>query len=184
MRARLIRRWFASLALLALPCAAYATGDAKTDQPMTAVEKVDLAQYLGAWYEVAMIPNRFQAQCVGDTQARYSMDGEQLKVLNRCRKADGSVDETNGSAKIVPGTNNAKLKVTFFWPFYGNYWIVALDPQYRWVLVSEPSRKFGWVMSRTPTLDAATLRSVLDQAAAQGLNPADFKITPQPKPLG
>lgn len=172
-----------ALVALVIPVAAHATSEAKTEKPMTAVDKVDLQQYLGAWYEVAMVPNRFQAQCVSDTQARYSMDGDQIKVVNRCRKADGSMDETNGSAKIVPGTNNAKLKVTFFWPFYGNYWIVALDPQYRWALVSEPSRKFGWVLSRTPTLDTATLHKVLDQAAAQGLNPADFKITPQPKPL-
>ena len=98
--------------------------------PLPTVAEVDLARYAGAWYEIALLPNRFQKQCVADTQARYRLDGERVEVINRCRMADGRVDDIKGHAKVVPGSGNARLRVTFFWPFYGDYWVLALDPDF------------------------------------------------------
>ena len=95
--------------------------------PLPTVPSVDLARYAGAWYEIALLPNRFQKQCVADTQARYQLDGDRVAVLNRCRLADGRVDDIKGRAKVVDGSGNAKLRVSFFWPFYGDYWVLALD---------------------------------------------------------
>jgi len=83
----------------------------------------------------------------------------------------------------VDGSNNAKLRVSFFRPFYGNYWVLALDPQYRWVLIGEPGREYGWILSRTPTLDKATLDSILNRAVALGYDRAAFRLTPQTQPL-
>jgi len=151
--------------------------------PLPTVASVDLARYAGAWYEIALLPNRFQKQCVADTQARYRLDGERVEVINRCRMADGRVDDIKGHAKVVEGSGNAKLRVTFFWPFYGDYWVLALDPEYRQVLVGAPNRNYAWVLSRTPQLDDSALEALLDRAAALGFNKSAFKRTPQTQPL-
>lgn len=151
--------------------------------PLPTVESVDLARYMGEWYEIALLPNRFQSMCVADTQASYRLDGDGVRVRNRCRKADGGIEEANGIAKVVEGSGNAKLRVSFFRPFYGDYWILSLDPNYRWVLIGEPSRKYGWVLSRTPTLDDASLQIALDKAATLGFDRSAFRRTPQNKPL-
>jgi apolipoprotein D and lipocalin family protein len=158
--------------------------------PLATVPSVDLNRYLGNWYEVAMIPNRFQAMCKSDTQANYSLQntwtGDSIRVTNRCRKSDGSVETAVGVAKITPDSNNAKLKVAFFRPFYGNYWVLALGDQsasYDWVLVGEPKRAFGWVLSRTPVLDEASLNAALNKAESLGYTRSQFVKTAQNKPL-
>jgi apolipoprotein D and lipocalin family protein len=151
--------------------------------PLPTVESVDLGRYVGSWYEISALPNRFQAQCVADTQARYRQMGDDIEVVNRCRKADGSVDSATGIAKVVAGSGNAKLRVSFFRPFYGDYWILALAPDYRWVLIGEPTRRFGWVLSRTPQLNAADLDTALTRAEALGYPRSAFKITPQVEAL-
>ncbi len=168
---------FATLLLVLAGCAG------KPAAPLPTVPTVDLTRYMGAWYEIALIPNRFQAVCVADTQARYRVDGDVVRVWNRCRQADGTITDANGIAKAVDGSNNAKLRVSFFRPFYGNYWVLALDPQYRWVLIGEPDREYGWILSRTPTLDKATLDSILNRAVALGYDRAAFRLTPQTQPL-
>lgn len=148
-------------------------------RPLTTVVSVDLQRYLGTWYEIALLPNRFQAVCVADTQAHYSLDDGDIKVRNRCHKADGTVEEAIGIAKVVPDTSNAKLRVSFFRPFYGNYWVLALGPDYSWVLVGEPGREYGWVLSRTPQLPAAALDTALSRASELGFDRKAFRTTPQ-----
>jgi apolipoprotein D and lipocalin family protein len=101
-----------------------------------------------------------------------------LRVLNQCKDATGKTTEANGIAKIVEGSNNAKLRVSFFRPFYGNYWVLALDPDYKWVLVGEPKRTFGWVLARDNKLDEATLSTVLDRAVSLGYDRNAFKPSP------
>lgn len=155
--------------------------------PMATVANVDLNRYLGNWYQVSMIPNKFQAMCVADTQANYSLQdtwtGDSIRVTNRCRKSDGTVEAAVGVAKIVPDSSNAKLKVAFFRPFYGNYWVLALGDNYDWVLVGEPKREFGWVLSRQPTLDAASLNAAMQRAEALGYQRSQFVTSPQTQPL-
>lgn len=147
------------------------------------VAAVDLARYSGDWFEVAMLPNRFQAQCVADTQARYREVAGDVEVVNRCREADGKVSEARGIAKVVDGSGNAKLRVSFFRPFYGHYWVLALSDDYRWVLVGEPKRKYGWVLSRTPVMSPADLAAALSRAQALGYDRAAFQLTPQTRAL-
>ena len=146
--------------------------------PMPVVASVDVARYLGTWHQVAWIPNSFQGDCVSNTQATYTLDGKDLRVQNQCKDVNGKTTEAIGIAKIVGGSNNAKLRVSFFRPFYGNYWVLALDPDYKWVLVGEPKRTFGWVLARESKLDAATLNQILDRAVALGYDRATFKMSP------
>ena len=175
--ARLTMALAAGAALLAL--AGCASGPGTPAAPLPTVASVDLARYAGAWYEVASLPNRFQKQCVADTQARYRPVGDEIEVRNRCRTADGTVEDITGIAKVVPGSGNAKLRVSFFRPFYGDYWILAFGPDQRWVLVGEPGRRFGWVLSRTPEMAAADLAAALDRAQALGFERGAFRLTPQ-----
>lgn len=119
------------------------------------VDYVDLNRYLGKWYEVGRYPNSFQKNCYQST-ATYGLNKDgSISVYNECKK--GSPDGVNksifGKALIVDKKSNSKLKVTFFWPFYGKYWIIDLDKDYRYAVVSEPKKKYLWILSRTPVLD-------------------------------
>lgn len=142
---------------------------------LNSVAMVEVPRYLGTWYQQALIPNKFQAVCATDTRATYLRDGDGLVVVNQCRRADGTVETAKGVAKIVEGSNNAKLRVSFFRPFYGDYWVLALDPNYNWVLVGEPKREFGWILSREAKLDETTLNQILDRAVTLGYERAAFK---------
>jgi apolipoprotein D and lipocalin family protein len=146
------------------------------------VPSVDLSRYVGTWHEIARLPNRFQKNCASGTTATYSLrpDGK-ITVLNQCRKADGSTIKATGTAKLADDKGpNSKLKVTFFWPFYGDYWIIALDPQYKWALVGEPDRKYLWILAREPRLDDATYKDIVARAAQQGFPVDKLMKTPQP----
>lgn len=141
------------------------------------VPSVDLSRYAGMWHEIARLPNRFQKKCDSSSTATYTLrpDGK-ITVLNQCRKADGSTARVTGTAKLAdPKGPNTKLKVTFFWPFSGDYWILALDPEYRWALVGEPERKYLWILAREPRLDDATYQDIVARAARQGF-PVDKLI--------
>ena len=176
----------ARLCHLLAPAALFALvacSSAPPGPPLPTVAAVNLARYLGIWYEIAVVPNRFQKQCAADTQARYRQQGADIEVLNRCRQADGTSSEVTGVAKVVAGSGNAKLRVSFFWPFYGDYWVLALPEDYRWVLVGEPERRYGWVLSRTPQLAPADLEAALQQADGLGYDRRAFKLTPQTQPL-
>ena len=176
---RLVATAASALALAVFPgfCAA------DPSDALATVASVDLDRYLGRWYEIARLPNRFESQCASDVEARYRREPAGIQVLNRCRKADGGISESNGHAKIVAGSQNAKLRVTFFWPFYGDYWILALDPDYTEVLVGAPSRKFAWVLSRRPDMPEDRLASLLARAQALGFDSSAFLKTAQLKPL-
>jgi apolipoprotein D and lipocalin family protein len=150
--------------------------------PLPTVAAVDLDRYLGTWFEAASVPNWFQAMCVAGTQARYRRDGDVVEVVNSCRQADGTLASATGVAKVVPGSQNAKLRVSFFRPFYGDYWVLALADDYRWMLVGEPKRRYGWILSRTPALAAADREAALAHAEALGYARAAFRVTPQPQP--
>jgi apolipoprotein D and lipocalin family protein len=140
--------------------------------PPEVVTQVDLARYMGTWHEIAKFPNRFQRGC-GCTTANYTLrpDGK-VSVLNRCRTADGTTRTAKGWAKVVDANTRAKLKVTFFWPFFGDYWILALDPGYRHVLVGTPDRKYLWILAREPRMEADTYEVLVAKAREQGFDTA------------
>jgi lipocalin len=104
---------------------------AKPCKPLATVPHVDLSEYLGRWYEIARYPARFERKCVVNAMANYPQrsDGK-IEVLNTCRREDGSVKKTKGIAEIEDPNTNAKLKVTFLWPFSGDYCILDLAPGY------------------------------------------------------
>ncbi len=145
--------------------------------PVQTVPAVDLARYVGKWYEVAAFPMFFQRNCAGDTTAEYAFrpDGD-ISVVNRCRTEDG-FDEATARAWAVEGSGNARLKVSFFWPFRADYWVIGLDSGYRWAVVGNPERKYLWILSRTPKLPQDQLESALASARAQGFDLAQLRYT-------
>lgn len=175
----------ANLAALALTAftalttftAAHAAEPPAAPPPLQPLPSLDVPSYMGTWYQVAWFPNRFQKQCVSDTQAQYRQrDDGRIEVLNRCRLADGRLDEAAGIARPAGSTlrdqrlSPATLEVSFLpallrWiPAWGSYWVVALADDGRYAVVSEPQRQYLWVLARAPRLsadDEATIRSLL-----------------------
>jgi apolipoprotein D and lipocalin family protein len=154
-------------ALFALPLIAFGLFGCSADPPLETVREVDLKKYAGLWYEIASIPVKQQKGC-SCTTAQYSLnDDGDIVVTHRCRKGDGW-DQAEGKAFVVEGSNNAKLRVQFFWPFRGDYWIIDLDPAYQYAVVGMPSRKYMWILSRTPVMDEALVNSLLEKCAVRG----------------
>ncbi len=151
------------------------------------IESLDVPRYLGAWYEIAKYPNRFQKQCDSNTTAHYSKlpDGS-LQVLNRCRRTDGRYEEAVGQARQIGPADSPKLEVRFapgwlsFLPMvWGDYWVIDLDPDYRLAAVSEPKREYLWILSRTPTVPRQTLAALLDRLERQGFDTGKLEMTKQ-----
>lgn len=149
------------------------------------VDSVNIKQYMGLWYEIAKIPNSFQDQCLKNTTAEYRLkDDGNVEVVNSCDEDDGSRDKASGLARIVDKKTKAKLEVSFVsifgWHlFWGDYWIIGLADDYRYAIVGTPSRKYGWILSRTPQLSDDDLRKVFSILHDKGYDPADFEMTSQ-----
>ena len=168
----------------AVPAGAAPAESAHSSSPVLTVPSVDLERYAGVWHEIAKIPNRFQKQCAHGATAEYArLPNGNLSVVNQCSKKDGSRDHIEGIAKVADPATNAKLKVSFVsilgWrPFWGDYWVIGLDPEYRWAIVGTPSRKYGWILSRTPTLDASTLDVIFAILERNGYRRDAFEMSP------
>ena len=161
---------------------AFTTACAQSGTPPRTVERLDLERYLGTWYEIASFPMYFQRNCVA-TQATYSKrDDGQIGVANACREKtlDGAWNGIEGVAWPAEPSDAARLKVQFFWPLRGDYWVLALDPEYRWALVGHPDRKYLWVLSRTRSMDDAVYAGIVEQAKAQGYDVSKLQRTLQP----
>ncbi|MFH1703871.1 MAG: lipocalin family protein [Nitrospirota bacterium] len=145
------------------------SGMKKASPPLKVVTFVDLNRYAGTWYEIARFPNRFQKGCVGTT-ATYTLrkDGK-IDVLNQCRKGtlDGEISSVKGTAWVVDNKTNAKLKVSFFWPFSGRYWIIELGEDYEYAVVGHPNRKYLWILSRSPRMDKKIYNLILEKLKLQ-----------------
>jgi len=123
--------------------------------PLEVVPHVDLKRYTGTWYEIARYPNRFQKDCYG-SKATYTLsDDGKISVLNECFAGSprGKLRQAKGKARVVDPETNARLKVTFFWPFSGDYWIIELGEDYEFAVIGHPNRKYLWILSREKTMD-------------------------------
>ena len=153
---------------------ACSTAPAKRDLPaLKTVSQVDITRYLGEWHEIARYPNRFQKGCRAST-ARYSLlkNGE-IEVVNSCRnEQDGSIRQARGRAWVVDTTSNARLKVSFFWPFRGDYWIIELGSNYEYAVIGTPDRNYFWILSRSPQMSDELYAQILQRAEQQGFLPA------------
>jgi apolipoprotein D and lipocalin family protein len=149
--------------------------------PLNVVPHVDLNRYTGTWYEISSYPTSFQKGCTG-TKATYSIrDDGDIDVLNQCYKKgfEGEITSAKGKAWVVDETTNAKLKVRFFWPFWGSYWVIDLGKDYDYAVVGHPSRKYLWVLSRTPQMDDVLYYEILGKISQQGYDTSKLVKTLQ-----
>ncbi|HUT55131.1 MAG TPA: lipocalin family protein [bacterium] len=178
------------LVFIALASGAGAAGSGGKDEPaeqrpLITVERVDLARYMGKWYEIATITAPFQKDCAGGTTATYTAlpDGT-VEVLNQCCQADGTLKQARGRAWVDDAATNAKLKVSFI-PWLrlsflaGDYWIIDLGPDYEYAVVGHPSRRYGWILGRASELPADVLAGIKQRLTEQGYDVDRFKMTDQ-----
>lgn len=144
---------------------------------------VDLEKYAGEWYEIARLPAKFEKGCFA-AKANYSLteDGA-IKVVNTCHKDSlkGETVKVEGKAIVDDEITKAKLKVQFFWPIKGDYWILDVDDEYKFALVGEPSRTYLWILSRTPDMPKRTLDRLIGIAKEKGFDVEKLKFTEQKK---
>jgi apolipoprotein D and lipocalin family protein len=150
---------------------------ATAPQAPTTVGMVDLARYAGKWYEQASFPMAFQKGCRNSTAEYTAQPDGSIKVVNTCTKADGTTAQVTGQAVVVPGSGNTKLKVSFFGPFTGDYWVIGLDPNYQWALVGHPDKTYLWLLTRQPDVSPALLEKMKSLAQAQGYDLTKLVIT-------
>jgi apolipoprotein D and lipocalin family protein len=144
------------------------------------VSHVDLSRYGGRWFEIARYPNRFERKCDRDVTAEYSLRSDgRIRVVNACLTRSGKIEQSHGTAKVVDSSTNAKLKVTFFWPFYGDYWIIDLGNEYEYAVIGEPSRRYLWILSRSPVMQDSVYQGILHRLIPQGYEPQKLVRTTQ-----
>jgi apolipoprotein D and lipocalin family protein len=134
---------------------------------LNVVPHVELEKYLGKWFEVAHLPFKFEDGCTQITATYGLTKNGEVTVLNQCVK-NGKPKQSKGKAKVVDKATGAKLKVTFFWPFYGDYWIVKLGENYEYSVVGTPNRRYLWILSRTIQMDDKLYLEILEFAKAEG----------------
>ena len=160
-------RWFV-LILLATGLLSGCTG---TPKGVTPVQGFQAERYLGTWYEIARLDHSFERGLV-DVSARYQQrrDGG-IDVLNSGYNPEKQAwKEAKGRAYFIDSPQIGSLKVSFFWPFYGAYHVMALDPDYRWAMVAGPSHDYLWILSRTPSLPDEVITELLDTARQAGFD--------------
>jgi len=152
-----------------------------------AVQAIDLERYAGQWREIASIPQFFQRKCASGTTAIYErLPGGMLGVDNSCTTREGERIAAKGRARIADAQSPAKLEVTFlrflgewrFW-FAADYWVIGVDPGYRWAVVGHPARTYAWVLARGPRLTPPELANVMEVLRQQGYDTCDLLTTPQ-----
>lgn len=167
---------FAAAAVTVLPAAA------DDLPPPPTVPRVDLARYAGVWHELARYENRFQGPDCLNVTAEYTRDGDGgVDVVNTCRDAAGVVTETaEGNAYVADKETGAKLRVSFFWPFYGDYWVVGLADDYSWAIVSAPGRDYLWLLTRDREPSPELRDLMLAKAAALGFDTSKLYFSQRP----
>jgi apolipoprotein D and lipocalin family protein len=156
-------------------------GAVAASAPVQPVAAVDVERYMGLWYSIASIPTTFERQCIQGTTAEYTLlENGKIQVVNTCYDADGNPDVARGRAWVPDPQEPARLKVSFvrflgFWWFGAPYWIIDLAEDYSYAVVGHPSRKYGWILSRTPTLPDDVLAGIVSRLEAQGYDFGDFR---------
>jgi apolipoprotein D and lipocalin family protein len=144
-------------------------GCGKPTDSINPVKPFDSNRYLGKWYELARYDHSFEKGLVA-VSAEYARrpDGR-ISVLNRgYNPARDKWNEANGVAKFAGASDVGYLKVSFFGPFYGDYKIAALDPDYRWAIIASSTYEYFWILHREPIIPDADYEALVEKAVKFG----------------
>ena len=150
-------------------------------QTLQTVTSVNLKKYAGKWFEIASYPQYFQKGC-HCTTAEYTLSEKGYMIVeNRCNRdsVNGKLSYIKGKVFIEKGSNNAKLKVQFFWPFKAKYWIIDLAADYSYAVISNPSKKYLWILSRTAKMEDTIYQQVISKIKSKGFDLTKLQITEQ-----
>ena len=172
--------------------------------PIAPIPELNIAAYMGQWYQVAYYPNRFQKHCAANTTATYRQipSSTRIEVLNQCQRSDGSWDSALGLARPVSGVSQietatdtegaqawlrpAQLQVSFLpqwlrWTGigWGAYWVIDYAADGRYAVISEPQREYLWILARTPQLSASDRQAIYSQLQAKGFDLQRLQDHPQ-----
>ncbi|MDZ4690078.1 lipocalin family protein [Terricaulis sp.] len=145
----------------------------QSGEPHTVVT-IDQARYLGLWHEQARLPNSFERDCVHVTAEYGARDDGRISVINRCVNAEGRSRDAVGQARFVGAPSEGKLEVSFFGPFWGDYWVLERADDYAWSIVGEPQGRFLWVLTRAETITPAQRAHFERRISALGYRPSDL----------
>ena len=176
--------------ILATFLLAISSFSAFAQEPLVPIAKLDVARYMGSWYEIAKYPNFFQRKCASNTVAQYSPQADgTVSVFNKCVQEDGKPIDALGQARQIGDATSPKLEVRFapawlsFLPFvWGNYWVIDIDADYQLVAVSEPKREYLWILSRTPEVSAKAYGELLARLEKTGFDLKKIEKSKQTKP--
>lgn len=143
---------------------------AHAEEELKTVALLDINRYMGTWHEIARFPNKHQEKCI-KTQAVYSLGNDnEISIKNSCTLADGSTKEVQGIGRIKDPATRAKLEVNFIPRWlrwlglgWGKYWVIELDPNYQYVVVSEPKREYLWILSRAGTMEKSVYNGIVQR---------------------
>lgn len=154
----------------------------KMKEEIRTVQNVDIQKYLGLWYEIARYPHSFEQNLVG-VSAEYSLAGDgKIKVVNTGYKGgiNGEKSVAIGKAKIPNPSDASKLKVSFFWIFYADYFILDLDTvDYQWSIVGSSSKKYLWILSRQPKISTELYDTIIKKITNLGYDSKKLIIVEQ-----
>ncbi len=181
-----VRRVPRRLAALWPACAAAILGGCAADRaPLEPVAHVDLPRYMGDWYVIGEIPNLAERHCVGSIES-YALrpDGDIDNTFAcRSKSLDAPLERRFAArAHVIDTRSNAEWRLHFFRIIPASYLVLDLDPDYQWVMVGHPSRHYGWIMARSPSLAEPTYAAVLERTRRQGYDPSRFERVPQQAP--
>lgn len=142
---------------------------------------VSINRYVGRWYEIARYEQRFERGCSNVTADYALRDDGKLQVVNSCRRSDGSLRIARGAARTV-SASNAKLKVSFFGPFEGDYWVLDHADDYSWSIVGEPTGRYLWILARQPKPESALVDDLIGRARTMGYDTSMLVRTAQVVP--
>ena len=150
-------------------------------EELKTVDHVDIARYMGTWYEISRYTQHFERGLVAVTATYSILPNGKVRVVNQGHKntINGKIKIANGKARVIDTVTNAKLKVTFFWPFSGDYWIIDLGKNYEYAVVGHPKRTYLWVLSRTPVMDESVYNGILERLKAKGYDVSKLEKIPQ-----
>ncbi|KVT74810.1 lipocalin [Burkholderia territorii] len=177
---RTARAIVAGAALVLAGCAGVAGGPSGNTHVPQPAKAVDLDRYVGRWYEFARYENRFERGCDGVTAEYAKREDGLIGVRNTCREGspDGRARTSDGRAKIVADSGNAKLKVSFFGPFFfGDYWVLDHADDYSWSIVGEPSGRFLWILTRDAKPSAEQAMALVERVRALGYDTTMLRRT-------
>ena len=141
-------------------------------------KSVSINRYLGRWFEIARYEQRFERGCTNVTADYHLRSDGRIEVLNSCRRSDGSLRIARGLAKTV-SASNAKLKVRFFGPFSGDYWVLDRADDYSWSIVGEPSGRYLWILARQSNPGSEVVEHLVERTVGMGYDTSMLILTKQ-----